>query len=156
MRLSTRTWAAVVAIIVAVAAIGAVALSGDRGRDCESFHFDRAAWDATRGDLRRERETRSERTRGALAQDLVRCGGLIGRSRAQIIALLGQPDGSGTVVGGRDRYIDYLVGYRHPNHSADEESQSLFIQFDTTGRVVWVEAPGSRDNPNDTVTSSSG
>jgi hypothetical protein len=147
----------VVASLAFAVAAGTVALAtglstGD-GRDCAGVRFDRAAWQGARGDLRRDRETGAEKTRGALARDVSGCGSLLGRSRAQVVALLGRPDESGTIVEGRERYVAYLVGYRNPSDSPDEDPQFLFIRFGATGRVVWTEAPGPRGDTYDTVTS---
>jgi hypothetical protein len=138
---------------VSLLVLVAMALAACGGRDCASVHFDRAAWQASRHGLRPERETQAEKTRRALAEDLARCGSLIGRSRAGVIAMLGRPDRTET-VGGRRPYglMVYLAGYRDPQAVSDLE-EYLEVQLDTGGKAVWVQAPDERGADQRTVTS---
>jgi hypothetical protein len=80
---------AVLAATAALAVIAVGALSGGAAPvDCDTYVFPRRSWDAARRAYRQD-----DGPARRLARDVVRCDLVLGRTRREVRALLGAPDG---------------------------------------------------------------
>jgi hypothetical protein len=140
------------ALTALTAIVAAGAACGGPDVDCDGGRFDTAAWKASRSGVRFDRDTKAERTRRRLAQEVVACGLVKGASEREVLRLLGPPERQGPAVR-HPRYslMVYLAGYRDTNDTSDVE-EFLYVLLSPAGKVVFAEAPDERDGDNDTIT----
>ena len=103
--------------------------------DCRTFSFDEAAWRRARRSLEDEAPTDDQR----LADALIKCRTLIGKTRSEVTSLLGEPDDGGSLSEEETRReLVYSTGPQRDSAFAID-SEWLTILLDRGGRVRSVE-----------------
>jgi len=103
--------------------------------DCRTFSFDEAAWRRAQRPLEEEVPTDDQR----LADALIKCRTLIGRTRSEVTALLGPSDDGGLLSEEETRReLVYSTGPQRDSAFAID-SEWLTILLDRGGRVRSVE-----------------
>lgn len=122
--------AAVVGVGMLVA-FGAVVVVND-GLDCDNFRFDRGEW--TRRDANLKRDGASKSPRQEQIPGLLKCGGLRGRTSAEVRRMLGPPD---------DRYRDDPPGigviWAYELGTISFDYETMTVSFGADGRVIDTE-----------------
>jgi hypothetical protein len=122
----TATRLGLVVTGVCLLAGAAVAFAGSQGLRCSTFSFDARSWRSQAGGGDRDR----------IARTLVKCDTLIGKTRPQVRAMLGQGGGKG-----KARYYD--VSSDNPLELGD--ARLLVLGYDGTGRVRRASLPSGGD-----------
>jgi hypothetical protein len=123
---------AVTALALVGLAGALLALSASASEDCDDFRFDSAKWKKVDSDIEKADSDRTVRQK--LADNLVRCRTLIGKSRTAVRQLLG-PGDEGPVDGGGSS-MDYGTGPQRSRFSLDAEY--LIVELDRRGVVKHV------------------
>lgn len=99
--------------------------------DCRTFRFDPAAWRRAQRSLEDEAPTASQR----LADALIKCRSLLGRTREEVTEMLGAPDPTEGILTKREarRELSYTTGPERSFISIDSEVMTILL--DREGRV---------------------
>jgi hypothetical protein len=131
---------------MAAVALMLAACGDDDQVSCDTFSVDRAEWRRAKSGLKITKEpTAGEKRLRELGRGMVRCGTLLGKSRADLLRLLGPPDSKITDEEPvKHREWLYRVGHspERAEDIPDPIEDDLFMEFGKNGRVVYVEAPG--------------
>ena len=103
--------------------------------DCRTFRFGPAAWRRAQRSLEDEAPTASQR----LADALIKCRSLLGRTREEVTEMLGAPDPTEGILTKREarRELSYTTGPERSFISIDSEVMTILL--DREGRVRTVE-----------------
>jgi hypothetical protein len=121
------TWRRALGLLAVVIAVGLSAIAVTNYWKSRPLPFDRVVWDARAQDLEDFRRHR-------MADWLIRERQLIGKSRAELISLLGEPTATSHF---RDYDLVYILGNERGWISID--SEWLLIKLDGAGRVSVAE-----------------
>lgn len=121
------TWRRALGLLAVVIAVGLSAIAATNYWKSRPLPFDRVVWDARAQDLEDFRRHR-------MADWLIRERQLIGKSRAELISLLGEPTATSHF---RDYDLVYILGNERGWISID--SEWLLINLDGAGRVSVAE-----------------
>jgi hypothetical protein len=121
------TWRRALGLLAVVIAVGLSAIAATNYWKSRPLPFDRVVWDARAQDLEDFRRHR-------MADWLIRERQLIGKSRAELISLLGEPTATSHF---RDYDLVYILGNERGWISID--SEWLLIKLDGAGRVSVAE-----------------
>ena len=121
------TWRRALGLLAVVIAVGLSAIAVTNYWKSRPLPFDRVVWDARAQDLEDFRRHR-------MADWLIRERQLIGKSRAELISLLGEPTATSHF---RDYDLVYILGNERGWISID--SEWLLINLDGAGRVSVAE-----------------
>lgn len=121
------TWRRALGLLAVIIAVGLSAIAATNYWKSRPLPFDRVVWDARAQDLEDFRRHR-------MADWLIRERQLIGKSRAELISLLGEPTATSHF---RDYDLVYILGNERGWISID--SEWLLIKLDGAGRVSVAE-----------------